>query len=232
MNWIDVVILAVIVVAGVRGFMQGLSGVLLNAIATCIGWLAALLLAAPVKNLLEGAFGWVSSLASYMAPAIPGTPIAGGTDPVTALTQSGLPEWSKNVLSRVADSNYVVSSTSDLVAYWIANILIVIVVFIVLLIVLGFIARYLMRSVQLALPKEGFFHDFDRLVGGIVYFVLALFVMLGILVMFAALFPSDAAVTSPVGSYVMSSFFGGLVYSNFLGVQTIYGSLLRLVIGY
>ncbi|MEZ4812563.1 MAG: hypothetical protein R2883_03610 [Caldisericia bacterium] len=68
------------------------------------------------------------------------------------------------------------ATTSDLIAYWIANIIIVIIVFIVLLVVFGILARYLMRQVKLALPKEGFFHDFDKLIGGGV-FPSALFVM-------------------------------------------------------
>lgn len=232
MNWIDIVILAVAVIFGFKGYTLGLSGALLGAIATLIGWVSALLLAAPVKNLLQSLFGWVSSLAGYISPAIPGTPIEGGADPATVLAGSGLPEWSKGVLERIVDPNYVVNSTSDLVAYWIANVLIVIIVFIVLLVVLGFLARYLMKQVHLALPKEGFFHDFDKMIGGIVYFLLALFVTTGLLVMFSTLFPAEVATGSPVGDYVMSSFFGGLVYSNFMGVQTIYGSILRLIIGY
>ncbi len=232
MNWIDIIILALAVIFGLKGYMLGLSGALLGAIATLIGWVSALLLAAPIKNLLQSVFGCVSGLAGYIAPVIPGTPIQGGADPATVLTDSGLPEWSKGVLSRIVDPNYVVNTTSDLVAYWIANVLIVIIVFIVLLIVLGFLARYLMKQVHLALPKEGFFHDFDKVIGGLVYFFLALFVSAGLLVIFSSLFPAGVAKGSPVGDYVMSSFFGGLVYSNFLGVQTIYGSLLRFIIGY
>jgi len=232
LNWIDYIILIVAFASGVKGYMLGLSGALLNTFATLIGWVSALLFAAPVKNLLQSAFGWVSKLAGYIAPAIPGTPIQGGVDPATALAGSGIPDWGKGVLERIVDPNYIVNSTSDLIAYWIANILIVMLVFIILLIIFGFIARYLMRQVQLALPKEGFFHDFDKLVGGVIYFFLALFVLVGLLVMFSSLFPAEVAIGSPVGGYVMSSFFGGLVYSNFLGVQTVYGSLLRLVIGY
>lgn len=232
MNWIDYVILIVAGWMAIRGWMTGLSGALLNTIAALIGWVSALLLAAPIKNLLQASFGWVSGLAGYIAPAIPGKPIPGGSDPATVLASSGIPDWGKGVLERIVDPNYVFNSTSELVAYWIANILIVILVFVVLLIVFGFLARYLMRQVKLALPDEGFFHDFDKLIGGVVYFLLSMFVMVGLLVMFSALFPQEVASTSPVGSYVLGSFFGGLVYSNFLGVQTIYGSLLRLVIGY
>ncbi len=232
MNWIDYIILIVAIWMAIKGYMLGLSGALLNTIATLIGWVSALLLAAPVKNLLQASFGWVSSLAGYIAPAIPGKPIPGGTDPASVLASSGIPEWGKSVLERIIDPSFTVSTTSDLIAYWIANIIIVIVVFIVLLVVFGILARYLMRQVKLALPKEGFFHDFDKLIGGAVYFLLTLFVMVGLLVIFVALFPQEVAVNSPVGSYVLGSFFGGLVYSNFLGVQTVYGSLLRLVVGY
>ena len=232
MNWIDWAILILALVAGFSGYVLGLSGVLLNSIATGIGYVGAFLLAAPVKNLLESVFHIVSGFAATLAPFIPGTKLPLGTNPIDVLKMSGLPDWSKNIFSRIADSNYIITSTSDIAAYWIANIIIVIIVFIVLLILLGFLARWLIRSIRLSLPQEGFIHDFDRWIGSIIYLLITFFVCIGVLIIFSVLFPKTIAVASPVGSYVVTSFFGALVYNNFLGVQTLYASIVRFVIGY
>ncbi len=232
MNWIDWSILIILGFSAIGGATIGLTGVLLNTIATVIAWVAALLLAAPVKNLIESVFGAVTALAKVFVPAIPGTQIAPGTTPLQAIQTSGLPEWSKGVLSKMAGSEHAVNSTSQLWAYWIANVIVVVIVFFILLIVFGFLFRSLLGKVRLALPKTGFIHSFDRLLGAIVYFFLAGFVVFGLLVIFTSLFPASNAQAMPVAAYVYSSFFGGLVYGNFMGVQTVYGSLYRLVLGY
>ncbi|MEZ4812562.1 MAG: hypothetical protein R2883_03605 [Caldisericia bacterium] len=84
MNWIDYVILIVAIWMAIRLYAWIIWSPS-NTIATLIGWVSALLLAAPVKNLLQALFGWVSSLAGYIAPATPGKPIPGGTDPLQSL---------------------------------------------------------------------------------------------------------------------------------------------------
>lgn len=232
MNWIDWSILIILGFSIIGGASIGLTGVLLNTIATFIAWVAALLLAAPVKNIMESLFGFVTSLAKFFEPAIPGTLIAPGTTPLQAILTSGLPEWSKGVLSRIAGSEHSVSSTSQLWAYWIANVIIVVIIFFVLLVVFGILFRLLLSKLKLTLPNTGFIHSFDRLLGAIIYLFMSSFVLFGLLVIFISLFPAEKAVGMPVVGYVYSSFFGGLVYGNFLGVQTIYGSLYRLVLGY
>lgn len=232
MNWIDAVILCSVAVAAVSGAIIGLSGALLNSLATLIAYFMAFILAAPVKNLLQSIFGIVSGFAKMIAPAIPGSSLSYGISISDALVKSSLPDWSKNILGRIVDSGYVVNSTSDLIAYWIANLIIVIVVFILLLIIFGFAVRYLTKAVKISLPKEGFVNQFDRLLGALCYVFLTFFVCIGVLVIFSSLFPQESAVSNPVGFYVFSSFFGGLVYKNFLGVQTIYGSIVRFVVGW
>jgi len=232
MNWIDAVIVCGIAVAAVSGAMIGLSGALLNSLATIIAYVLAFLFAAPVKNLLQSLFGIVSGFAKLIAPAVPGTPLPQGVCIPDALVKSSLPDWSKNILGRIADSGYVVNSTSDLVAYWIANIITVIIIFILLLIIFGFIVRQLTRTAKISLPQQGFVAQFDRLLGALCYVFMVLFICIGVLVIFTALFPQETAVSNPVGLYVYSSFFGGLVYKNFLGIQTIYGSIVRFVVGW
>lgn len=232
MNWIDAVIVCAMAVAAVSGAMIGLSGALLNSLATVIAYVLAFLFAAPVKNLLQSLFGIVSGFAKLIAPAIPGSSLPQGISISDALVKSSLPDWSKNILGRIADSGYVVNSTSDLVAYWIANIIIVIIVFILLLIIFGLLVRYLTRTAKICLPQQGFVAQFDRLLGAMCYVFMVLFISIGLLVIFSALFPQESAVSNPVGLYVHSSFFGGLVYKNFLGVQTIYGSIVRFIVGW
>ena len=232
MNWIDAIILCALMVSAISGAMIGLSGALLNSLATIIAWVLAFLLAAPVKNLLQTMFGIVSSFAKLLSPVIPGSALPSGISVSDALVKSLLPEWGKNILGRLADSGYIVKSTSDLTAYWVANIIIVIIVFIVLLVLLGFLVRYLIKAIKISLPHEGFVHQFDKLLGAACYVFLALFVCVGLLVIFSALFPQESAIGNPVGMYVYSSFFGGLVYKNFFGVQTIYASIVRFVVGW
>ncbi|MBP6927262.1 MAG: hypothetical protein KBC08_03060 [Caldisericia bacterium] len=232
MNWIDYIFLAFVLYMAIKGFIIRFSGAILGSLATLIAWIAAFLLAAPVKNLLQSLFGVVSWLASLLSPAIPGTPLQGCSTVADALVKCGLPPWAKGMLGRVVDQGYVISTTGDLISYWVANTIIVVVVFMLLLMIIGFFTRMLVERTKLSLPQEGFIHDFDNLLGGATYALLAFFIGFGILAIFAALFPAGVADKSPVGTYVSQSFFGGLVYNNFLGIQTIYGSITRLVLGY
>lgn len=235
MNWIDAVVLVAVAVSAIRGYILGLSGSILNSLAVILAWVSAFLLAAPVKNLLEWIFGVVTRLATVFQPYITSIPIAPNTPVTDAITYAKLPEWLGNFFARLADKNYTVNTISELYGYWIANVIIVLVVFILLLILFGMLFRVLVQQVKLNLPKEGFFHDFDRACGATLHGLLTLFICLGLLTLFSALFPVqivEGKNVAAVPGYVYSSFFGGLVYRNFLGVQTMFGALIRFVVGW
>lgn len=235
MNWIDAVILVAVAISAIRGYILGLSGSILNSLAVILAWVTAFLLAAPIKNLLQWVFGVVTRLSTVFQPYITSIPITPNTPVTDAITYAKLQPWLANFLTRLADKNYTVNTISELYGYWIANVIIVLLVFIILLIVLGIVYRKLAERVKINLPKDGFFHDFDHACGATLHGLLTLFVFLGLLTLFSALFPVqviEGKNVAAVPGYVYSSFFGGLVYRNFLGIQTIFGTLIRFVVGW
>lgn len=235
LNWIDAVILVAIAISAIRGYILGLSGSILNTIAVLLAWIGAFVLAAPIKNLLQWIFGVVTALSKVFQPYITSIPIAPNTPVTDAIAYAKLPPWLANFFSRLADKNYTVNTISELYGYWIANVIIVLVVFIILLIVLGILFRKLAQQVKLNLPKEGFFHDFDHACGATLHGLLTLFICLGLLTLFTSLFPVEVVEgqkMAAIPGYVYNSFFGGLVYRNFLGIQTLFGSIVRFVVGW
>ena len=104
------------------------------------------------------------------------------------------------MLGRVVDQGYVVSTTGDLISYWVANTIIVVIVFMLLLIIIGFFTRMLVERTKLSLPQEGFVHDFDNLLGGATYALLAFFIGFGIL---AHTFPPSAFPTPTYVSIIL-----------------------------
>ncbi len=235
MNWLDAIILVALAIAAIRGYILGLSGSLLNTLAVLLAWIAALILAAPFKNLLQWIFGVVTALSKVFEPYILSVPIAPNTPVTDALKFTKLPEWVSNLFARIADKNYTVNTISELYGYWIANVIIVLLCFIILLIIFGIVFRKLSQQVKLNLPKDGFFHDFDHACGATVHGLLSLFICLGLLTLFTSLFPVEVVEgqkVAGVAGYVYNSFFGGLVYRNFLGIQTLFGSIVRLVAGW
>ena len=234
MNWIDAIILIVVAISAIRGYLLGLSGSILYSLSVIMAWVTAFVLAAPVKNLLQALFGIVSSLAHVFEPLIPSTALAPNTPVVDAIQNSQIPEWLANFFERIADKGYTVSTVGQLWSYWIANVLLLILIFLILLFLFSFLYRFLVERIRFSLPKEGFVHDFDHTLGAILHGLITLFVCIGVLVLFTSLFPIDAQSASDTGvaAYVNSSFFGGLVYQNFLGIQTIFGSIVRFVAGW
>jgi uncharacterized membrane protein required for colicin V production len=106
MNWVDWVIVVVIVVAALSGFRRGLILTVTGLAAQVGSLIAAFLLTRPVSVFLETRFSWAAGLARWIGGYI-NLPAEFATTPVSELTsgelltmlqQSGLPEQYRDAI--------------------------------------------------------------------------------------------------------------------------------------
>jgi len=195
MNYVDIALIGIIIIAMIVGFFQGFTRSLLSLAGTLLALLAGILLAQTVANMLGGLFGLKDALGNAFAgmfkSELLNTPInLSDSEAIAVALQSlGLPDllipYMATAVAAVAPAGSSEITLAQYIGPMLANALLVVVSFILIFLIVRLIVKILEKFLKL-LFSSPIMRTADRVLGagfGIIkaYIVVCvLFIFLGL----------------------------------------------------